>query len=613
MAFADTAKLIVEMGFRDKITGGLGRVQSQLGGMDRTLSTVSSRVSRTSLAISTAFGIGLERAVTGGISAFIGSVRTGVEEMQELQDAQAQTQAAIRSTGGVAGQTAQEIRDMSEAFEAQNALIDDKVIQAGANVLLTFTKIREDAFEPTLEAALDLSTRFKQDLQTSIVQIGKAMNDPIRNLGALQRAGIQFTDAQRDQIKTLVESNRLYEAQAIILDELQSQVGGSFLAQGGTDAARAAALTDRLEDLKRVLAEGLEPGLVRTREALIQAFDNPAVIAGVRKVGEGIADFLSAENLKTAGGVVRDVFGFLGEVPWGAIGDGLRLVGSGAKLAIDAFNSLPKEVQGVVIAGLAVNRLAGGVVGNLAGAGIKALFNSLRTIVAGNVTVIGKSVVGPTGGVPGGAGGGLLGGLKTGAALASPVLAGVAAVEVINFQDMRNKATATLEGKLDNLNRNTLAQTEASIDKIQAQIDMERPFLEGVLFNTNVKPILEEELAELRATKAAQQAAAAQALQADHVLLQNSITAEGRRYTQARDAIAADRAMVGTAERLHAAQLNANSLLAGINAKNFSPTVAPKIYVNTRFNLSSSVIVNGMVQNAVVSGTSSAASGFSPI
>src|SRR5690606_31530340 len=65
-------------------------------------------------------------------------------------------------------------------------------------------------------------------------------------------------------------------------------------------------------------------------------------------------------------------------------------------------------------------------------------------------------------------------------------------------------ATKTLEEKLATMPRATGAEIDASIARIEAQISQDRPFLEGILFNTNVKPLLEQEIVELQGVKAAQ-------------------------------------------------------------------------------------------------------------
>ena len=611
MALADTANLIVSLNVRGNADRVLGGINRQIDNLSRN-ATVRGGLGQ----ISQGIGIGLRNSAligAAGLGIIATQVRAGVDSLRELQDVEAQTRAGIESTGGAAGQTAEDIRRLAEKYEDIGGVLDDKVIQAGENVLLTFTKIREDAFEPALEAALDMSTRLDQDLNTSILQLGKALNDPVRGLTALRRAGVQFTEEQEDQIKRYVELGDIASAQQVILAEVNEEFGGSFEEAGKTSEATIGRFRDSVEGLQQNLSRAFIPAIDKVARRLNEIFADPKVLAAVEDFGERLAGFLTTENLDAAEDAVRGVFGYLAEIPWGTIGDGLRIAGDAARVAVDAFKSLPPGAQNALITLLAANKLTGGLVATGLGQLASVALGSLKTITAGNVTVIGANVTGG-GGVPGGGGfgGQVLKGAKVGAALSAVPLLGVAAVEVDNFQNMRNEATGFLEDKLDNLDRNNLDATQRSIDKIQAQIDMERPFLEGVLFNTNVRPILEDELAELTATKLQLQANAMEALQSDAVMISTAKRQADEQREQKRvamEALSADRVMLETARTQTGQNATANALLGGINAKDFSPNV----YVQTRFNLSSSVIVNGMTQAATVSGTSSAASSFTPI
>jgi phage-related protein len=155
---------------------------------------------------------------------------------EESRKIAAQTTAVIQSTGAVANVSARQVSELVDALSAK-AGVDDELIQSGANVLLTFTKVRNevgagnDIFNQATAVALDMSVALGQDLQSSVTQIGKALNDPIAGLTALTRVGVQFTDQQKEQIKTLVESGDVLGAQKVILAELTTQFGGSAEAQ----------------------------------------------------------------------------------------------------------------------------------------------------------------------------------------------------------------------------------------------------------------------------------------------------------------------------------------------------------------------------------------------
>ena len=119
---------------------------------------------------------------------------------------------------------------------------DDDLIKSVQTVLLTFANLAKSAdvvggeFDRVTALAFDLSSTFGTDVSSAAVQLGKALNDPIGGISSLTRIGIQFSDQQKEQIANYVETNRLAEAQAIILKELERQVGGN--AEAGATASQ---------------------------------------------------------------------------------------------------------------------------------------------------------------------------------------------------------------------------------------------------------------------------------------------------------------------------------------------------------------------------------------
>jgi hypothetical protein len=179
-------------------------------------------------------------AAVGGFSLF----KTFISEAQESAKIGRLTSQVIKSTGGVANISAKQVGALAESLSNKTAM-DDELVQSGANLLLTFKNIRNetgkgnDVFNQATAAALDLSVAGFGSVENTSKQLGKALNDPIKGITALGRAGVTFTEQQKEQIKVLVESGDVLGAQKIILGEVQSQVGG---------AAKAAA--DPMERLK---------------------------------------------------------------------------------------------------------------------------------------------------------------------------------------------------------------------------------------------------------------------------------------------------------------------------------------------------------------------------
>ena len=423
MAVGETAKLIASLELQDKFSKTADTATRKLGGLEGVTQRAGRQMGIFGHAVSTAMGIGLARAVSSGVGFLSRQVSEGVAALNELESVTVASNTVIASTKGVAGQTAEGIRNLAEKYESLNATIDDKVIQSGENLLLTFTNIRKDAFEPALEAALNMNEAMgggPEGLQSTIIQVGKALNDPIKGATALRRVGVQLSDEQQKQIKVLMEQNDLYGAQQIILEELGTEFGGRFAAAGDTALGKQAALRDSIEDLQKSFAGPLIPAIDKVRDKLIDLFRSPAAEAATSKLGEAIAGIFTDQNLTRAsdavvtgldklstfdftkiGDGVNKVFGFLGDVPWGTIAEGMQITGQATKGIIDAFLTLPKEVQGVIVAALAVNKLSGGIAGGLA----KGLGGVVIDIFKGRgTTPVNPLFVAPVGGSLGGGG-----------------------------------------------------------------------------------------------------------------------------------------------------------------------------------------------------------------
>ena len=125
--------------------------------------------------------------------------------------------------------------------------VNQNTIKESQALLLTFKDIASSAdevggaFDRATQLTLDMASAGFGSVTDNAKQLGKALNDPIAGLTALRRSGIQFTEAQQDQIRTLVESGEVLEAQNLILEEIENQVGGTAEATAnGTDKMKVA-------------------------------------------------------------------------------------------------------------------------------------------------------------------------------------------------------------------------------------------------------------------------------------------------------------------------------------------------------------------------------------
>jgi hypothetical protein len=179
----------------------------------------------------------------------LGAVMTKIiDETSGAEFAAAQLNATLKSTKGVAGQSAEALNAHAMAL-SQMSIFDDDAITGAQSLLLTFTKIHGDTFPKATQAVLNVATAMGTDLKSAAIQVGKALNDPIQGVSALARSGIQFTDAQKEMIAKLVETNRLAQAQAVVLAELETQFGGSAEAARNTFGGAIKALNNELGNL----------------------------------------------------------------------------------------------------------------------------------------------------------------------------------------------------------------------------------------------------------------------------------------------------------------------------------------------------------------------------
>jgi phage-related protein len=201
-------------------------------------------------------------AAVYGVSKLGGFLADSVTQGREAQKVMARTSNVIKTTGGVANVTAKQVGDLAASISNKTA-VDDEAIQTGANFLLTFKNVRNEVgkgnkiFDQATAAAVDLSAAGFGSVDGASKMLGKSLNDPIKGISALGRAGVTFTDQQKKQIKVMTESGNILGAQKIILGEVQSQVGGAAASQ----ATAGERLKVTVDNIKESIGTALIPVL----------------------------------------------------------------------------------------------------------------------------------------------------------------------------------------------------------------------------------------------------------------------------------------------------------------------------------------------------------------
>jgi hypothetical protein len=229
-----------------------GAVEQSLRKVDKAAAHTAASVTKTNSTLSAMTTAFKGLAIAAGVGL---TLRKFVDATSTAQSAQAQLGAALRSTGYAAGQSIQALNEHAAALQAVTTF-GDEAINSAQGLLLTFTQIKGDVFPKATEAVLNVAQAMGTDLKSAALQVGKALNDPVAGVNALARSGIQFTAQQKDQIKTLVESGKTVQAQAIILKELEAQFGGSAAAARNTLGGALKSLNNAFGDLFEVSEPG---------------------------------------------------------------------------------------------------------------------------------------------------------------------------------------------------------------------------------------------------------------------------------------------------------------------------------------------------------------------
>lgn len=171
---------------------------------------------------------------------------------------------------------------------ARNTGVDQNQIKLTQAKLLTFKELAVTAdevggaFDRATMAAIDMAAAGFGEASTNAVQLGKALNDPIKGITALSRSGITFTQQQKDVIQALVDTNQMGEAQALILQAIEEQVGGVAEATANdTDKMRVS-----FTQLKEEVGQALVPVFAQLLEVV------KPIIDAFTSLPEGVQQFV---------------------------------------------------------------------------------------------------------------------------------------------------------------------------------------------------------------------------------------------------------------------------------------------------------------------------------
>lgn len=210
--------------------------------------------------------------------------RAMLQATMEQEQASARLDAVLRATGHAAGLTRRDLDDLAESMK-NRTLFDDDQVRNAMSILLTFKNVQGDVFKDTIEVAGNLASVMRMDLSSATMMLGKALENPEHGLTALQRAGVSFSDSQREVIAEMMASGHQAEGLTLILKALKEQG------------------LDHVSEAMRTGLTGATKQLSDEWDDLLKAFGQTAVVkVGVVGALNGIAEALKGLRDLVEGG-----------------------------------------------------------------------------------------------------------------------------------------------------------------------------------------------------------------------------------------------------------------------------------------------------------------------
>jgi hypothetical protein len=332
--------------------------------LNQTLNTTSKRAG-TATANIQRFGISF-RSVVGPMVALTGALTLANRSLNTFGERQADLQvlaAQLERIGAGGSKQLDELREAADRLGDATLFSQDDFIQS-FNILSSFRAIAVESFTEVSSVAADIAQVMGSDVKSATVQLAKALEDPKRGLTALSRSGITFNEAQTETIKKLVDSGKLLDAQALILETIKGQYEGAGDAAGKGFAGALDLLSENAADAAEALGKGLEPAATGAATALAAVFEQ------ISKIPAPAGQAALQIGLITAGVVAlkKAVDAFIATKLAGIIGAQIAMYKAfGAQIYIAAAAqgalNLAMGIGKALMVGLPVLAVAGGIVG----------------------------------------------------------------------------------------------------------------------------------------------------------------------------------------------------------------------------------------------------------
>jgi hypothetical protein len=233
-----------------------------------------------------------------GVGALLGTVRAVVRETAAAAEAQALLNNALATAGADVKAVSADFQAYASQLQRTTTFGDEAVMQV-ETLLLSFRGLSGDTIKRATASVLDVATRMGIDAPAAAKLLGKALADPEKGMTALARAGVIFTDSQKEQIKTLADTGQAFEAHEIILKSLEDRYGGAAAAARNTFGGALAGVKNAFGDLLEG-GQGFD-GVTSSLNALADTLNSPEVKQGFATIIEALGRVLDLTARAAAG------------------------------------------------------------------------------------------------------------------------------------------------------------------------------------------------------------------------------------------------------------------------------------------------------------------------
>lgn len=238
--------------------------------------------------------------LTAAVVATVAAAKECVKVYAESERITTRMTAVWENVGKATGYSSQQIIDYAEAVE-KTTYFEAEAVMSAAQLLAATEKLSDKGFQRALDISIDLAEAMGTDVPNAASMMSRALSDPETGLRALRSAGINFTDAEKDQIKTLMEANRELEAQDIVLGKVEAAYKGVAESVKATDSGKLETIATQLGNIKKNLGSAIldeiSPALEWIVEQLGKIEEWSKRNASNASVGKAINEGMSASDL----------------------------------------------------------------------------------------------------------------------------------------------------------------------------------------------------------------------------------------------------------------------------------------------------------------------------